>query len=280
MSIRARTAALGACVCVALLAIVWLVAFHIGVVGRADQSIYSQFGDLNHHSQIGWLTSHIVSLFDPNPYVYLVVAVLAVALLRGRPRAAFAVVVIVLGANVTTELLKHVASTPRPSPIYGFWRYDSWPSGHATAAMSLVLAGVLAAPSRLRPAVAALGACLAIAVGYSVVATGMHFPTDVLGGFLVATIWALATVAALLGAEAWRPSPSDSTREPLSVRAVLSAPGAVLLVAVVLTAAVLISRPHRLISYVHAHEAFTIGALGIGALGLALSTGVLLSLRR
>jgi len=38
--------------------------------------------------------------------------------------------------------------------------------------------------------------------------------------------------------------------------------------------------PHDVVSYARAHEAFVAGAAGIGALGLALSTGVLLTVRR
>jgi len=281
-------AALGACVCVALLAVVWFAAFHVGFLGRADESIYQQFGDLSaRHGRIGSAAGHVVAPFDPNPYVYLVAAVLAVALLRKRPWAALAVGAIVLGANVTTELLKHIVASPRPGSLFPGGASPlppaSWPSGHSTAVMSLVLGAVIAAPARLRPAVTALGACLAIAVGYSVVATGMHYPSDVLGGFLVASTWALATVAALLGTERWRPAEADShptSRERVSIRAALGAPGAVLLAALLLTAVVLISRPHDVVSYINAHETFVIGAVGIAALGLTLSTGVLLSVRR
>jgi membrane-associated phospholipid phosphatase len=260
---------MGAGACVALLALVWFAAFHIAFFGHANQAGYQQFGDLHAHGWVESAAGWLVSWFNPNPYVYLAVAVAAVALLRRRPRAVFAVCTIILGANVSTEVLKPIAAAPPP---------DAWPSGHCTAAMSLVLAAVLAAPARWRPAVAALGAPLAIAVGYSVVATGMHYPADVLGGFLVATAWALATVAALLGAERWRPTPSRGvTREGVSMRAALGAPGAVLLAAIVLSLLVLISRPHDVVSYARAHEAFVIGAVGIGVLGLALSTGVLLS---
>jgi membrane-associated phospholipid phosphatase len=199
----------------------------------------------------------------------------AVAVLRGRPRSALAVVVIILGANVTTELLKHVLAEPR----LPFLATPSWPSGHSTAVMSLALASVLAAPTRLRPVAAALGASLAIAVGYSVIATGMHYPSDVVGGFLVAAAWTLLTIAALLAAERLRPSPSPGAG-PLSTRAALGAPGVVVLGALILTAIVVLLRPHDVVSYAQAHEAFVVGAAGIGALGLALSTGVVLSIRR
>jgi len=147
--------------------------------------------------------------------------------------------------------------------------------------MSLVLAAVLITPARLRPAVAALGAVFAIGVGYSVLAMSMHYPSDVLGGFLVAAGWALATVAALLVAERWRPSsPTVSSPGRMSVGAALGAPGAVLLAALVLTAIVVLMHPHDVMAYARAHQAFVVGAAGIGALGLALSTGVLLTMRR
>lgn len=275
MPIRPRTAALGAGVCAALLAAVWVAAFHIGFFAHANQSIFVQFGDLDAHSRLQWVARHFVSPFNPNPYVYLAMAPVAVGLLRGRPRVAFAAGAIILGANVTTELLKHVLSEPAPSPLLPA---PSWPSGHSTAAMSLALASVLAAPSRLRPAAAALGASLAIAVGYSVMATGMHYPSDVVGGLLVAGIWALSTVAALLAAEQWRPSASAGGR--ISMRAALGAPGLVLLGALILTVVVLLIRPHDVVSYARAHEAFMVGAAGIAALTLALSTGVVLSVRR
>ena len=50
--------------------------------------------------------------------MYLVLAPLVVALLRGRPRVVLAVGAIVLGANVSTELLKHVVAAPRPASLF------------------------------------------------------------------------------------------------------------------------------------------------------------------
>lgn len=276
MPIRPRTVALGAGACTALLAVVWVAAFHIGFFAHANQSIFLQFGDLDTHSRLEWVARHFVSPFDPDPYVYLAMVPVAVALLRGRPRVAFAVGAIILGANVTTELLKHVLSEPAPSPLLPA---PSWPSGHSTAAMSLALASVLAAPARLRPAAAALGASLAIAVGYSVMATGMHYPSDVIGGLLVSAIWALLTLAALFAAEHWRPS-ARAGGGRVSMRATLGAPGLVLLGALILTVVVVLIRPHDVVSYARAHEAFVVGAAGIAALSLALSTGFVLSVRR
>ncbi|MGH2882058.1 MAG: phosphatase PAP2 family protein, partial [Solirubrobacteraceae bacterium] len=231
MPLRPRNALLGAAACVVLLALVWVAAFHSGFFRHADQSAFLQFYDLQSHNGIAWVARHLVRLFEPNPYVYLALVPLVIALVRGRPRVVLAIGAIILGANASTELLKHIVAAPRPGSVFhGFSPLPpaSWPSGHSTAVMSLVLASVLAVPARLRPAAAALGASLAIAVGYSVVARGLHYPSDVLGWFLMATPWTLMVVAGLLAAERRWPLSREGT-VPVSMRAVLGAPGAVVL---------------------------------------------------
>lgn len=280
MPIRPRSALLGAGACLVLLALVWFGVAHVGLFRHADESGFLQFYDLHAHGAVVWLARRFVSGFDPNPYVYLVLVPLVVALLRGRPRVVLAIGVIILGANATTELLKHVLVSPRPGEFVPGSAISSWPSGHATAAMSLALATVLAVPARLRPAAAALGAVLAIAVGYSVLATGLHYPSDVLGGYLVAAVWTLAAVAGLLAAERRWPLNRASGGPPVSLRAVLGAPGAVIGGAAVLGLILVVSRPHDVISYASAHQAFVVEAAGIAALSLAVSTAVLLSVRR
>ncbi len=279
---RPRNALLGAGACLVLLVLVWFAVAHVGFFQNADESGFRQFSSLQKHSSIAWVTRHLVRAFEPNPYVYLVLVPLVVALLRGRPRVVLAIGAIVLGANATTELLKHMLADPRPaSAFFGFPPMSSsWPSGHSTAAMSLVLASVLAVPARLRPAVAALGAVLAIAVGYSMLAAGLHYPSDVLGGFLVAATWTLAAVGGLLAAEERWPINRTTGSPPVSLRAVLGAPGAVLGAAVLVGLGMAIGRPHDVISYAQAHQAFVLEAAGIAALSLAVSTAVLLSVRR
>jgi hypothetical protein len=43
---------------------------------------------------------------------------------------------------------------------------------------------------------------------------------------------------------------------------------------------IVVARPHQVIDYARAHEAFVIGASGIGVLGLLLASGLTLMLRR
>jgi hypothetical protein len=144
--------------------------------------------------------------------------------------------------------------------------------------MSFALCAVLAAPARLRPLVAALGAAFAIAVCYSFLALGWHYPSDVLGGFLVATMWTLLAVAVLLAAPQRRPAAAGNTRISTwralgpSATTVIGAGGLALLVAV--------ARPHAVVSFARSHEVFMIGAAAIGLIAVALATGLMLAVRR
>ena len=64
-----------------------------------------------------------------------------------------------------------------------------------------MLCAVLVAPARLRPLVASIGALYAVAVGFALLILAWHMPSDVLGGYLMATLWAALAVAALRAAE-------------------------------------------------------------------------------
>lgn len=280
MVIRARWALAGAAACFVLLLITWFAAFHIGVVRSADQSIFSGFFELSGHSWIHRVAYRLASLCDPSPYIYFVTIPIVVALLRGRPRVAVAVGVILLGANLTTHLLKPLLAEPREASFFGWWTPvapASWPSGHATAAMSLALSMVLAVPARMRPAVAALGALFAVAVSYSFLTLGWHFPSDVFGGFLVAATWTLLAVAGLLAAEA-RSHRGGRAINPVSIARALGPVGAALAGGTLLAMIALATRPHAVVTYADAHKAWVVGALAIAGLGFAISTAILLTL--
>ena len=280
----ARKALIGAGVLAVMLIATWYAAFHIAVFESADRSILQGFTGLGHHPHVDGLANRIATLCDPKPYVYFCAIPVVVAIVRRRLWVALAIVALLLGANVTTQLLKPLLAHPRPSDLlFGFNppSASSWPSGHATAAMSLALACVLAASRRWRPFVAATGAAFAIAVSYSFLTLAWHYPSDVFGGFLVAGIWTLLAVAAVFTANARRPQVAASELvQRLSIREALGPPSAALLSAIGLAVVVLIARPTAVASYARAHEAFVVGASAIGALGLALATGVMLALRK
>jgi len=266
---------------VVLLVVTWFAAFHIGIFCNADQSIFSGFYGLTGHGPIDTIAWHFAKLCDPRPYLVLAAIPIAVALARSRRRVALAVAAILVDANLTTEVLKPLLAEPRATSLLGFTPVGSasWPSGHATAAMSLALACVIAAPARARPIVAALGALFAVAVSYSFLALGWHYPSDVIGGFLVATTWALLGIAGLKAAES-RSSWSAPAISGASVAQTIGPLGATLAGAVVLAALVLLTRAHAVVSYAHAHEAFVAGAAAIAACSVTLSTAIVLTVRR
>ena len=110
---RAGPYRLLAAACLLALLGTWFATFHIGLFEHADQSVFRGFTDLRQHPHASALASVVARLCDPQPFVCLAAIPVAVALLRGRPRLAVAIAAILLGANVTTELLKPVLAHPR-----------------------------------------------------------------------------------------------------------------------------------------------------------------------
>jgi membrane-associated phospholipid phosphatase len=262
-----------------LLLISWYAAFHVGFLERADGTILRGFASLD-HPRVDPLANHIAALCNPKPYVYFAAVPVLVALLRRRVRLSLAIVAILFGANLTTQLLKPLLAAPRLTTQAAGHAHVSaaaWPSGHATAAMALALCAVLATPARLRPLVAALGAAFAAAVSYSFLTLGWHYPSDVFGGFLVAIVWTLLCAAAVFAYDARRPRAADlEPSRGLSVREALWPPAAVVAGGLAIVALVALARPHAVIDYARAHTMFVVGAAAIGTLALALAMGLAL----
>jgi membrane-associated phospholipid phosphatase len=276
-------ALIGAGASAAVLALVWLLAFHTHLGAQADQSAFLGFAELQ-RPRVNSLANLIAHVCDPAPFLGLSAVAVALAFARGRTRLALAVGAVLLGANATTQVLKPLLAAPRAHwmihaqlPVSG----ASWPSGHATAAMSLALAFVLVAPARWRPLLAALGAVFAVAVCYSFLTLGWHYPSDVLGGYLVAVTWTQLALAALFALDARRAGGVlDSGAQPLSLRAALTPPAGAVIGAAVLAGLVALARPHAVIAFAHAHKTFVLGAVGIAALALALLTAVMLGVAK
>jgi len=129
------------------------------------------------------------------------ILIVAIALLQGRKRLAIATLIAIVGANVTTQLLKEVL-LDRTDLLGGLFYPlpNSFPSGHATAVASIAVGLVLLVPPVLRAPVIVLAAAAVAVVGVSTLVTGWHRMADAVGGTFVATSWG-AGLAALL---VWR----------------------------------------------------------------------------
>jgi membrane-associated phospholipid phosphatase len=190
---RLFAACLASALALALLA--WAV-FHADGARHLDARLLAH-ASADRFGTLGDLANPIADLGNPLPQVLLLLAGLAVALRSGRRAAALAGLAIVVGADLTTAVLKQALAAPRFDHVLGWAQVgeDSFPSGHATAAFAMAAAWTLFVPARWRLPVACVGFVLASLVALAVVILHYHFPSDVLGGLLVATAWTCGVLA-------------------------------------------------------------------------------------
>lgn len=121
------------------------------------------------------------------------IMLLAALFLKSRvPRYhAFLPLIALACAELTGELVRWVVRRPRPHPWFGLTapHSPSFPSGHAfdSTVGYLVLAAVAIPFIRSREgriACAVLAACLPLAIGFTRVYLGVHWPSDVLAGWI------------------------------------------------------------------------------------------------
>ncbi|MEA2288436.1 MAG: hypothetical protein QOD55_433 [Solirubrobacteraceae bacterium] len=209
-------------------------------------------------------------LADPVPYALAGLTLIGVAVARGRRRRAGAVAALLAVTGASTQILKHLLAQPRFEAWLGADQVGAaaWPSGHATAAMTLALCAVLVAPPALRAVAALAGGAFAAGMGYSVIVLAWHYPSDVLGGFLMAGTWSAIAVAALRVLE--ERSAAERSSGPSAARI-----GAVLLAgAAAFAAALLVVAGEAVALYAAERTTLVAGALVIPALAGALSVGV------
>jgi len=127
----------------------------------------------------------------------LTVAVVGYLLLVRKPRAAAFVAVAVSGAALLSLALKGMFERPRPDlvPHLSYVTSSSFPSGHSmlSASVYLTLGALLARQEEsllLKAYFLLVGISITFLVGLSRVYVGVHWPTDVLGGWAAGSAWA------------------------------------------------------------------------------------------
>jgi membrane-associated phospholipid phosphatase len=278
-----RTPLLGALLAVAGIALARVLAFGVPAIHHADAVTLHDFIAIDRES-IYPLITDVAHVADPVPYGLLGALLIGIALVQGRVRSAAAALMVLLGAAFSTDyVLKPLLAEHRYDAVLTFRQVAdaSFPSGHATASMALALCAILVAAPRFRPYVAALGALFAIAVSYAFLTLGWHYPSDVLGGYLVAGAWTGLAVAALRAADArW---PAHTGREAagrlisrVQARALAAGTAGLLLLAVAAVAAV---APDRALDFLRVHTIFAVGAGAIALASVAVA-GVLAAILR
>jgi undecaprenyl-diphosphatase len=143
--------------------------------------------------------------------VLALVSVFATAMLvlHGRRLQAVVFAIAVVFAQAASEVLKHLIARPRPMlvPHLDLISSASFPSGHAmmSPVVYLTLAVVLAAGAenrRVRVLLVGSAVLLVTAIGITRVYLGVHWPTDVIAGWMLGSAIALAACYALVRATA------------------------------------------------------------------------------
>jgi undecaprenyl-diphosphatase len=111
-------------------------------------------------------------------------------------RGALWMLIAMAGAGVLDVAMKHSFHRPRPAPFFGYLlpHSESFPSGHALASLCFygIVAALLSARVRTRGLQVSfwvVAAAVTIAIGFSRIYLGVHYFSDVLGGYLAAGVW-------------------------------------------------------------------------------------------
>ncbi len=126
----------------------------------------------------------------------LAVAAAMLAVAR-RWREGEALAGIVLGGRIAIELLKLAIDRQRPTltPYPVEVASLSFPSGHAGNSMITFLAiALIAVPGRWRAFAVAIGIALSLTIGVTRPFLGVHWPSDIIGGWAFGIGWVVALV--------------------------------------------------------------------------------------
>jgi undecaprenyl-diphosphatase len=150
-----------------------------------------------------WMESVLIDVTALGSPVVLGLIVMIIAgylLLQQRYRTAVMVVVTSISGEVVDELLKLFFERPRPTAVPHLRTVltASFPSGHAmeSAIIYLTLGALLmrvVEGTFTKIYCMTMAILLTMIVGVSRVFLGVHYPTDVLGGWMLGFLWAAVT---------------------------------------------------------------------------------------
>src|SRR3712207_396346 len=179
--------------------VIWAFTELADVVVEGDSRAFDRAALLWIHSTFpGWLDGPMRIVTALGYYWFVLALLVAVVILfyrRGWKLSAILLLVSTAGSAVLTTVLKSVFQRARPELFDSGYHasFYSFPSGHATVAVGLygMLTLVLAYHLRgaARWAVVVSGASVVLLIGFSRLYLGVHYPTDVVAGYLAALLW-------------------------------------------------------------------------------------------
>lgn len=181
---------------IALLTAIWLAMLLWGR-GALDRSVYEALYAGRRPILLA-LARFFTALGEPT---VLIAACAACALwlwYAGRGRLGLVLLLVAMIGRGLSEVQKYWVARARPDlePHLVLVKTSSFPSGHAASSMIFYLALALALTAHLRWHRVAAGAAilLSLLVGTSRVMLGVHWPSDVIGGWTFGMLWVLLTL--------------------------------------------------------------------------------------
>jgi undecaprenyl-diphosphatase len=180
----------------AALAAIWLAMLTLGR-GPVDRGLYEVLYAGGHPALV--LIARIFTALG-EPTVLIGAGIIVAALLwhRARGRLALGLLLVILLGRGLSEVQKYWIARARPDfeQHLVVVKTSSFPSGHATSSMIfyLTLALALAPRGRTRRLAAAAAVLLSLLIGTSRVMLGVHWPSDVIGGWSFGMLWVLLTL--------------------------------------------------------------------------------------
>ena len=178
------------------LATVWLAMLLLGG-GPLDRSLYLALYAGGSPALV--MTARVLTALG-EPTVLIGAGVICALWLwwAGRGRLALTLVLVVVVGRALSEAQKYWIARARPAvePHLVVVQTSSFPSGHATSSMIfyLTVALALTVGSRWHRPAAAAAVLLSLLIGLSRVMLGVHWPSDVIGGWSFGLLWVLLTI--------------------------------------------------------------------------------------
>ena len=165
--------------------------------GPLDQTVYKALYAGGRPSLLAF-ARFFTALGEPTVLIGAGIAAALWLWYAGHRRLPLALIAIILIGRALSELQKYWIARVRPDlePHLVIVKTSSFPSGHATSSMIfyLTLALVLTRGTRWHRASALAAILLSVLIGISRVMLGVHWPSDVIGGWAFGLLWVLLTL--------------------------------------------------------------------------------------
>lgn len=142
------------------------------------------------------LATNVTNLGHFSAIIILILPIIFLLIYQKKWRLSTYLVITIIGNELLNNITKIAFHRLRPhlwESISYFPSSFSFPSGHAMGSMTFVMALlILGWGSRWSLFVAVLGFLYVLIIGWTRLYLGVHFPSDILGGWLLAIAWTIS----------------------------------------------------------------------------------------